>query len=161
MVVQKMVEGLREEIETKFNRLPLDYVDAHESGELMRRANNDIDNIAQTLQQTISQLLTSVLTMVGTLAMMLLDLTLLASSPSLTIPIAIYLTRQVTKRSQRQFVAQWGATGRAERPHRGDVHRSRDRQGLRASATRRARTFDRRNDALYDASASARSSSPA
>ncbi|RYJ06739.1 MAG: ABC transporter ATP-binding protein, partial [Actinomycetales bacterium] len=111
-VVQTMVARLRGDVEAKINRLPLATVDAQERGELMSRTTNDIDNIAQSLQQTISQLLTSILTVVGTLAMMLLISPLLALVAVATIPVAIYLTQAIMKRSQPQFVAQWGATGR-------------------------------------------------
>ncbi|MGB0101015.1 MAG: ABC transporter transmembrane domain-containing protein, partial [Nocardioides sp.] len=58
-VVQNTVRQLREDVETKINRLPLGYFDRSPRGELLSRVTNDIDNVSQTLQQTMSQLLTS------------------------------------------------------------------------------------------------------
>ena len=61
-VVQRTVYRLREQVEAKLSRLPLSYFDQQQRGEVLSRATNDTDNIAQTLQQTMSQLLNSLLT---------------------------------------------------------------------------------------------------
>ena len=53
-VVQKAVYRLREDVETKLSRLPLSYFDQQPRGEVLSRATNDTDNIAQTLQQTFA-----------------------------------------------------------------------------------------------------------
>jgi ATP-binding cassette subfamily B protein len=52
------VYRLREDVEDKLSRLPLSYFDQQPRGEVLSRATNDTDNIAQTLQQTFSQLIT-------------------------------------------------------------------------------------------------------
>ena len=67
-IVQRLVFRLRAEVEAKLARLPLRYFDEQPRGEVLSRATNDIDNLAQTLQQTLSQMVTSVLTIVGVLA---------------------------------------------------------------------------------------------
>jgi ATP-binding cassette, subfamily B, multidrug efflux pump len=150
VVVQRMVAGLREDIETKVSRLPLAYIDGHERGELMSRTTNDVDNIAQSLQQTISQLLTSLLMVIGTLAMMLWISPMLALVALLTIPVAIYLTKQITQRSQPQFVAQWGATGRVN-GHIEEVFTGHEIVKVFGRQQQAREEFDRRNDDLYDA----------
>ena len=150
VVVQRMVAGMRADIETKLNRLPLSYIDKHERGELMSRTTNDIDNIGQSLQQTISMMLTSVLMIVGTLAMMLWISPLLAIVALVTIPAAIYLTRQITKRSQPQFVAQWGATGRVN-GHIEEVFTGHEIVKVFGRQAEAREEFDRRNDRLFDA----------
>jgi ATP-binding cassette, subfamily B, multidrug efflux pump len=150
VVVQRMVAGLRDDVETKVNRLPLVYVDGHERGELMSRTTNDIDNIAQSLQQTISQLLTSVLMVLGTLAMMLWISPLLAVVALLTIPAAFYLTRQITKRSQPEFIAQWRATGRVN-GHIEEVFTGHEIVKVYGRQAEAREEFDRRNDDLFGA----------
>ena len=149
-VVQTMVARLRGDVEAKINRLPLATVDAQERGELMSRTTNDIDNIAQSLQQTISQLLTSILTVVGTLAMMLWISPLLALVAVATIPVAIYLTQAIMKRSQPQFVAQWGATGRLN-GHVEEVFTGHEIVKVFGRQQAVREEFVRRNDALYGA----------
>ena len=104
-------ESLRADAEAKLDRLPLPYFDAQPRGELLSRVANDIDNIAQTLQQTLSQLVTSLLTIVGVLAMMFLISPVLAVIALVAVPLSIVVARQIAKRSQRLFIAQWQHTG--------------------------------------------------
>jgi ATP-binding cassette, subfamily B, multidrug efflux pump len=110
-IVQRTVFHLRREVEDTINRLPLRYFDTRQRGEVLSRVTNDIDNVQQTLQQTMSQLLTSLLTIVGVLVMMFLISPLLSLVALITIPVSLWLTRAIAKRSQKQFVAQWRTTG--------------------------------------------------
>jgi ATP-binding cassette subfamily B multidrug efflux pump len=111
-VVQKTVYRLRSQVETKLSRLPLSYFDQQPRGEVLSRATNDTDNIAQTLQQTFSQLITSLLTVVGVLALMIWISPLLALIALITIPVSVWVTTRIGKKAQPQFVAQWGTTGK-------------------------------------------------
>jgi ATP-binding cassette, subfamily B, multidrug efflux pump len=111
-VVQRLVYRLRKQTQTKLERLPLRYFDTHSRGEILSRATNDIDNIAQTLQQTLSQLLTSLLTIVGVLSMMFWISPLLALVVLVSVPLSIRVTKAIGRRSQPQFVTQWSTTGR-------------------------------------------------
>jgi ATP-binding cassette subfamily B protein len=110
-VVQRTILDLRAEVEDKLNRLPLPYFDNQPRGELLSRVTNDIDNISQSLQQTLSQLLTSLLTVVGVLTMMFVVSPLLAVIALVAVPLSMVVTKQVAKRSQKQFIAQWTHTG--------------------------------------------------
>ncbi len=110
-IVQRTVYRLREDVETKINRLPLRYFDKMQRGELLSRVTNDIDNISQSLQQTMSQLLTSLLTVIGVIVMMFVVSPLLALIALVTIPLTLLITVVIAKRSQKHFVAQWKHTG--------------------------------------------------
>jgi len=110
-IVQRTMYRLREEIESKLNRLPLRYVDRQPRGDLLSRVTNDIDNLAQSLQQTLSMLLTSTLTLVGTLLMMLVVSWQLAIVALITIPLSMGTIRFIAGRSRRRFIAQWSHTG--------------------------------------------------
>jgi ATP-binding cassette subfamily B multidrug efflux pump len=110
-VVQRAMFRLRSDVEDKLNRMPLRYVDSQPRGDMLSRVTNDIDNLAQSLQQTLSQLLTSTLTLVGVVIMMFTISPLLACVALITIPVSIFIMRQITKRSKVRFVAQWKHTG--------------------------------------------------
>jgi ATP-binding cassette subfamily B multidrug efflux pump len=110
--VQKVVYRLRLQVEAKLARLPLSYFDQQPRGEVLSRATNDTDNIAQTLQQTLSQLVTSLLMIIGVLVVMFWISPLLALIALVTVPVSIWLTTTIGKRAQPQFVAQWATTGR-------------------------------------------------
>jgi ATP-binding cassette, subfamily B, multidrug efflux pump len=109
--VQSAIKQLRSDVEDKLNRLPLPYFDQQQRGEILSRVTNDIDNVAQSLQQTLSQLLTSVLTVVGVLAMMFSISPILSVIALVAVPASIWVTKQIAKRSQKQFIAQWKHTG--------------------------------------------------
>jgi len=110
-LVQRTVFQLRQDVEDKLNRLPLQFFDKQPRGELLSRVTNDIDNTAQSLQQTLSQLLSGVLTVIGVLAMMFVVSPLLAVIALVSVPISVVVATQVGKRSQKLFVAQWRQTG--------------------------------------------------
>jgi len=110
-MTQRTIYRLRETVEDKIHRLPLNYFDKHQRGELLSRVTNDIDNVSQTLQQTLSQLFNSLLTVIGVLIMMLWIDWQLALVAVVSIPITIGIVTAVAKRSQPKFVAQWKHTG--------------------------------------------------
>ena len=110
-VVQAVVRRLRSDVEQKIHRLPLRYFDGQTRGELLSRVTNDIGNISQSLQQSLSQLLTSFLTLIGVVSMMLVISPLLALIALVTMPLALLLTRAISRRSQRHFISQWTRTG--------------------------------------------------
>ena len=110
-VTQRVMSGLRRDVEIKMNQLPLRYFDSHPHGDVLSRVTNDIDNLTTTIQQGLSQLLNSVLTVVGVLAMMIWISPLLAVVAVVTIPLALVVTLFIARRSQVQFADQWRQTG--------------------------------------------------
>lgn len=112
VIVQRTVLALRTEVEDKIHRLPLSYFDSRQRGELLSRVTNDVDNIATTVSMTVSQLLTAALTVVAVLVMMLTISVLLTVLAVATVPLSLWATRAIARRSQRLYVAQWTNTGR-------------------------------------------------
>ncbi len=112
VAVQRTMVALRSDVEDKVHRLPLSHFDSRQRGELLSRVTNDVDNIQTSVSMTISQLLSSVLTVVAVLAMMLTISPLLALITVATVPLSLWITRTVTRRSQKLFLAQWRNTGR-------------------------------------------------
>ena len=109
--VQRTIYRFRQDVEEKIHRLPLAYFDRMPRGELLSRVTNDIDNVSQSLQQTLSQVLVSLLTIVGVLAMMFSISWVLALIAIVSIPITLYVTATIARRSQKLFMAQWRHTG--------------------------------------------------
>ncbi|SPX81766.1 ABC transporter ATP-binding protein [Mycobacteroides abscessus] len=112
VTVQRTVVALRTDVENKIHRLPLSYFDSRQRGEILSRVTNDVDNIQTSLQMSINQLLSSMLTLVAVLAMMLSISPLLAVITLATVPLSLWVTRAIARRSQRLFVAQWANTGK-------------------------------------------------
>ena len=112
LAVQKTTAALRADVEDKLHRLPISYFDGRQRGELLSRVTNDVDNIQSSLSLTISQLVTSILAVLAALAMMVSISPLLALITLLSVPMLLLLTRAITRRSRRLFMAQWTSTGR-------------------------------------------------
>jgi ATP-binding cassette subfamily B multidrug efflux pump len=150
-VVQHTVLRMRSEVEDKVHRLPLGYFDKQPRGELLSRVTNDIDNISQTLQQTMSQMLNSLLTVLAVLAMMFWISPVLAMVALVSVPISMYVTGAVMKRSQGMFIQQWRRTGtlNAHIEETFSGHAIVKVFGRQAEAER---VFAEQNDELYKAS---------
>ncbi|MFD1861169.1 ABC transporter ATP-binding protein [Aeromicrobium camelliae] len=149
-VVQRMVAGLRGDVEDQIHHLPLAYLDGQERGEILSRTTNDIDNVAQSLQQTLSQMITSLLMVLGTLVMMLTISPLLTLIAVVTIPVAIGITGVIMKRSQPQFIAQWTQTGRLN-GHVEETFSGHEVVKVFGHQQRAREQFDESNDALFGA----------
>ncbi|MBC1851004.1 ABC transporter ATP-binding protein, partial [Listeria seeligeri] len=70
-VAQRTVYDMRKELKEKMARLPLRYYDTRSNGDILSRAVNDMDNIANTLQQALTQAITAIVQIVGVMIMML------------------------------------------------------------------------------------------
>ncbi|HEX6346276.1 ABC transporter ATP-binding protein [Umezawaea sp.] len=149
-VVQRVVHTLREEVEAKLHRLPLRYFDGQPRGELLSRATNDIDNVASTVQQTLSQLLTSLLTVIGVVAMMFSISPLLALIALAVVPVSVFVTGAIGKRSQKLFMQQWKHTG-VLNAHIEESFTGHQVVKVFGRQKESEAEFQRRNDDLYEA----------
>lgn len=147
-IIQRTVYRLREDIEAKLSRLPLSYFDQQPRGEVLSRATNDIDNIAQTLQQTMGQIVNSLLTIVGVLVMMFWISPLLALVALVTVPVSVVVATAVGKRAQPQFVQQWKTTGKLN-AHIEEMYTGHSLVKVFGRQDESAEAFREQNEALY------------
>ncbi len=110
-VAQKTVYTIREEVNEKLSRLPLQYFDSRTHGDLLSRAVNDLENISSTLQKSLTQFITSIVTLVGVAVMMLTISPLMTVIVFITLPISFIITKKVAVRSQNYFIGQRKALG--------------------------------------------------
>jgi ATP-binding cassette subfamily B multidrug efflux pump len=149
-VAQRTMYQLRREVDEKLSRLPLKFFDSRTHGEIMSRAVNDMDNLSTTLQQSITQLLTSAITLLGVIVMMLTISPLLSLIVVLTIPLSLFITIGIAKRSQEYFRRQQRVlgelNGHVEEMYTG--HKIVKAFGHEAESIAE---FNERNERLYDA----------
>ncbi|MFH5186856.1 ABC transporter ATP-binding protein [Paenibacillus sp. TAB 01] len=105
-VSQRTVRELRKDLFARLQLLPLPFFDGKTHGELMSRTTNDIENVSNTLNQSVTQLLSSVLTFVGALVLMLMLDVWMTVVSLITIPLVMFLTGQIAKRTRKYFTAQ-------------------------------------------------------
>ncbi|WP_423802977.1 ABC transporter ATP-binding protein [Paenibacillus dendrobii] len=105
-VSQRTVLELRHDLFDKYQQLPLRFFDTHNTGELMSRTTNDIENVSNSLNQSVTQLLNSLIMLAGSLTIMLrlnLSLTLVSM---ISIPLVLLATRKITGVTRKYFKSQ-------------------------------------------------------
>ena len=110
-LVMRSSTGCASDIEHKLNRLPLNYFDTRQRGDLLSRVTNDVDNIQNALQQAFSQLVQSLLTVIGIVIMMFIVSWQLALIALIALPLSAVAAGVIGSRAQRLFTAQWKNTG--------------------------------------------------
>lgn len=103
---QLTVYDLRKDFKEKMGRLPISYYDTHSNGDIMSRAVNDMDQIANTLQQSLTQFVQSIVQFIAVLAMMLsisIQLTVVAFIIVILSGTFVYV---IAPRSQKMFAKQ-------------------------------------------------------
>ncbi|WP_144671800.1 ABC transporter ATP-binding protein [Arthrobacter sp. U41] len=111
VAVQRLSYGLRASVEEKLHVLPSGHFDDQHRGDVLSRATNDVDNIAQALNQLLNQLIMSLLMLSAALAMMLWLSPVLALIALISVPVSTLITVLVARKSQAHFTEQWGSTG--------------------------------------------------
>ncbi|MGL6008530.1 MAG: ABC transporter ATP-binding protein [Culicoidibacterales bacterium] len=110
-VAQNTVYDMREEINGKIAKLPLNYFDTHTNGETLSRITNDIETVSTTLQQTLTQLISSVIMIVGVVIMMLTINMLLTAISVASMLVGLMIIRPIISRAQKFFIAQQRSLG--------------------------------------------------
>ncbi|WP_340373441.1 ABC transporter ATP-binding protein [Peribacillus sp. FSL E2-0218] len=110
-VAQDTVYDLREDVNKKLEKLPLNYFEGRPNGETLSRMTNDIDTIGSTLQQSLTQFITSIVTILGIIIMMLSISPLLTLISIISLPLSIFAIRPILKRSQKHFADQQRTLG--------------------------------------------------
>lgn len=105
-VAQRTMYDLRRAVDEKISRLPLRYFDTKTNGEVLSRITNDVDTVQNTLQQGVTQVITSVTTVIGIFIMMLSISPLMTLIAVLTLPLSLFSSMFIVKKSQRWFRAQ-------------------------------------------------------
>lgn len=110
-VAQETVYHLRTDINNKLSRLPLKYFDERTHGEILSRVTNDIDTISTTLQQSLTQIITAFFQLIGFVIMMIAISPFMTLLMLFTLPLYIYVTKSIAKRSQKHFSEQQKVLG--------------------------------------------------
>ncbi|WP_344659085.1 ABC transporter ATP-binding protein [Catenulispora subtropica] len=151
VVVNRAMARLRTDIEDKLTRLPLSYFDKQPRGEVLSRATNDVDNLAQSLQQSLAQVVMQIFTLIGVTVFMFWTSWLLALIAVATVPLSVFVAGRIGKKSKPQFVKQWAATGRLN-AHIEEMYTGHQLVKAFGRQDEAAAEFKTQNDALNDAS---------
>ncbi|MEG0585043.1 MAG: ABC transporter ATP-binding protein [Christensenellaceae bacterium] len=147
-ISQSAIFDLRESVDRKIQSLPLNYFDTHTRGDILSRTTTDIERISATLQQSMTQLITAVFTITGIIVMMFMlswQMTLIAL---LVLPIALFLSSRVVKKSQKYYIGQQDKLGKVN-SYVEEMYTGHNIIKLYGTEGRTEEDFDKMNDELY------------
>ncbi len=148
-VAQRTVFDLREAVDHKIQRLPLNYFDTHTHGDILSRTTTDIERISATIQQSMTQLITAIFTIIGIIVMMFSiswQMTLIAL---LVLPAALFLSSLVVRKSQKYYIGQQNKLGGVN-SYVEEMYSGHNIIKLYNTEKRTEEEFDKMNDALYE-----------
>ena len=102
----KVVQDIRKDAFEKIEILPLKYVDAHPTGEIVNKIIADVDQFAEGLLMGFTQLVSGILTIVGTLCFMLsinVGITLVVV---VITPVSLFVASFIAKKTFSMFKLQ-------------------------------------------------------
>lgn len=111
-VSQRLVCGLRADLNGKLSRLPLSYFDKQTKGQVISKIINDIENVSGSLKSCILTVMTSIIQVVGSFVMMLttgnMPMTFVAVC---LVPVSAFVSYKVSKVSKVWFRRYWDTMG--------------------------------------------------
>lgn len=110
-VTENTIFDLRKRVDNKLAKLPLNYYDTNAYGDILSRITNDVDTVSNSLQQSIYQILNAVFTIVIIFIIMLNISGVLTLVGIAVVPVALYVSSKIAKKSKQKFDAQQRGTG--------------------------------------------------
>lgn len=99
----RIVQELRTEAMAHLQRLPLSYLDAHSTGDIVSRMISDIDVLSDGLLLGLSQLFSGVVTILATLVFMFSTNLIISLIVVLLTPVSFLVARFISSRSYQLF----------------------------------------------------------
>ena len=90
----------------KLQRLPLSYLDAHPSGDLVSRMIADVDTFSDGLLMGFTQLFTGIVLIVGTLTIMLIKNWMIALLVVVLTPLSMFVASFIARKTHHYFTEQ-------------------------------------------------------
>ena len=108
-IIQKFSKDLRRDIAAKINKMPLNYFDTTQFGDILSVITNDVDTLSTSLQNSISLLVNSVVMLVGVIIAMFIAswqmaLVVLCSLPIMLIIILLTFKKALPLFNENQKV---------------------------------------------------------
>ena len=107
----KVLQGMRDEIDEKVHRLPLDYYDARTSGEILSIITNDVDMVDGAISRNLTQLVSQLVMVVGIFVMMVRISGWLTLIAVLMVPVSLVASLGVITKSRTYFADQQSQLG--------------------------------------------------
>lgn len=110
-ISNRVTYNLRKDVNEKINRLPLEYFDKNETGDILSRITNDIDSINQSLNSSVTGILSSITLIIGSVVMMFSVSLVLTGVAFVMIPLSAFAVGRIIKYSQPLYKKQQSSLG--------------------------------------------------
>ena len=111
-ISMRAIKRLRKDLYHKLQKLPIQFFDEHNHGDLMSRFTNDVDAVGEMLSNTVVQLIAGVLSLSGTFALMVFTNWKLTGVTIIMVPFMMFVARCLTKKSRTYYKKQQAALGK-------------------------------------------------
>ena len=102
-IIQKFSKDLRRDISAKINKMPLNYFDTTQFGDILSVITNDVDTLSTSLQNSISLLVNSVVMLVGVIIAMFIASWQMAIVVLCSLPIMLIIILLTFKKALPLF----------------------------------------------------------
>lgn len=109
---RRIANKMRRDVFAKLMALPVSYFDRNQAGDIISRVSYDIDVVTTSISADLVQILTSVVTVVGSFVMMCLISAPMTACLCIPIPLAIFFTRYMGKRTRPLYSKRSAAYGK-------------------------------------------------
>ena len=109
---RRIARKMRNDVFFKLMDMPVSYFDQNQAGDIISRVSYDIDVVTTCISTDIVQILNSVVTVVGSFIMMMVISPPLVVVTLVTIPLAVYYTRYMSKRTRPLFARRSASYGK-------------------------------------------------
>ena len=105
-ITYRIVRDIRRDAIRKIQRLPLSYIDSHQTGETVNRVISDVDTFSDGLLMGFTQFFTGIITIIGTLAVLfVIDWRIALFVAALT-PLSLFVAKFIAEHTHDFFLAQ-------------------------------------------------------
>ena len=105
-ITYEVTRDLRNDIFNKLLKLPFNYLDTHQTGDLVSRMVTDVDTFADGLLLGFTQAFTGIVTIVGTLIYMFSLSRITTVVVVFVTPLSLFLARYIAKNTHDMFIMQ-------------------------------------------------------
>ncbi len=102
-IAQRMAARMRQQVFDRLLELPVSYFDRNQAGDIISRVSYDIDVISTSVSNDFVQVVAGLVTVIGSLVMMFLISPPLVVVMFLMIPLSVYYTRFMAKKTKPMF----------------------------------------------------------
>ena len=111
-ITYSVIKDIRKEAFEKIQRLPVKYIDAHPTGEVVSKVISDVDQFADGLLMGFTQFFTGVMTIIGTLIFMIIINWKIMLVVVLVTPLSFFVASFVAKKTYIMFKKQSETRGK-------------------------------------------------